>query len=312
MGLFSPLRVVYFLCLRCIQVVYTAFQAMSSIVRGWAAGSTSSKNNATELSFNFTSRDCISLALSNSGFKFPMGRTAINLTPADAKKEGPSFDLPIALGRLGTCEQIVTDQLDNFVIMSDLALNGTIRSCRGILPVALRAHADGKSRSLAPMENDAEAAVIEGLQVIPVPNLRAAAQFGKAKSKLPEPRLISSSSVRKTKAMSWISPKSKARKVSSARWNSRPPPGITGLDKLRHIPALFLFVAHPKRPAVDDNNQWIWMWPGLARNIEIQPLLGQAVRHIGPDRCCMGHSARADRLVAALCQSDNKDHPGQG
>ena len=62
------------------------------------------------------SRDRVSTALTNSGFKFPMGKTTINLAPADVKKEGPSFDLPIAIGMLAASEQIETDQLDNFVI----------------------------------------------------------------------------------------------------------------------------------------------------------------------------------------------------
>ena len=123
------------------------------------------------------SRDRVSTAITNSGYKFPMGRTTINLAPADVKKEGPSFDLPIALGMLAASEQLETDQLDNFVIVGELALTGAIRSCRGILPVALRAKAEGKTGVLVPVENAAEAAVVEGLHVIPVPNLRAAAQF---------------------------------------------------------------------------------------------------------------------------------------
>jgi magnesium chelatase family protein len=122
-------------------------------------------------------RDRVSTALVNSGYKFPMGKTTINLAPADVKKEGPSFDLPIALGILAATEQMETDQLDHFAIIGELALTGAIRSCRGILPVALRARADGKTGILVPVENAAEAAVVEGLQVIPVPNLRAAAQF---------------------------------------------------------------------------------------------------------------------------------------
>lgn len=123
------------------------------------------------------SRDRVSTALANSGYHFPMGRTTINLAPADVKKEGPSFDLPIAIGMLAASEQLETDQLDNFVIVGELALTGAIRACRGILPIALRARADGKTGMLVPEENAAEAAVVEGLRVIPVPNLRAAAQF---------------------------------------------------------------------------------------------------------------------------------------
>jgi magnesium chelatase family protein len=135
------------------------------------------------------SRDRVSTALTNSGFKFPMGRTTINLAPADVKKEGPSFDLPIALGILAASEQLETDQLDNFVIVGELALSGAIRSCRGILPIALQARASGKTGILVPEENAAEAAVVQGLQVIPVPNLRAAAQFLEGEIKIAPARV---------------------------------------------------------------------------------------------------------------------------
>jgi magnesium chelatase family protein len=123
------------------------------------------------------SKDRVSTALANSGYKFPMGKTTINLAPADVKKEGPSFDLPIAMGMLAASEQIETDQLDNFVIVGELALTGGVRSCKGVLPIALKAKADGKIGLLVAVENAAEAAVVGGLQVIPVQNLREAAQF---------------------------------------------------------------------------------------------------------------------------------------
>ena len=123
------------------------------------------------------SRDRVSTALSNSGFKFPLGRTTINLAPADVKKEGPSFDLPIALGMLAASEQLETDQLDNFVAVGELALTGAVRPCKGVLPIALRAKADGKSGVLVPEANAKEAAVVAGLQVIPIQNLREAASF---------------------------------------------------------------------------------------------------------------------------------------
>jgi magnesium chelatase family protein len=123
------------------------------------------------------SKDRVSTALANSGYKFPMGKTTINLAPADVKKEGPSFDLPIAIGMLAASEQLETDQLDNFVIVGELALTGGVRSCRGVLPLALKARADGKTGILVPAENAAEAAVVDRLQVIPVQNLREAAQF---------------------------------------------------------------------------------------------------------------------------------------
>jgi magnesium chelatase family protein len=118
-----------------------------------------------------------------------MGRTTINLAPADIKKEGPSFDLPIALGMLAASEQIETDQLDNFVIVGELALTGAVRPCKGALPVALRARAEGKVGLLVPAENAAEAAVVSGLQVIPVRNLREAADFLEGDVKVPPARV---------------------------------------------------------------------------------------------------------------------------
>ncbi len=123
------------------------------------------------------SRDRVSTALTNSGFKFPMGRTTINLAPADVKKEGPSFDLPIAVGMLAASEQFVSDQLENFVMVGELALTGAVRQVRGVLPIALRARAEGKAGLLVPRDNAAEAAVVAGLQVIPVQNLREAIGF---------------------------------------------------------------------------------------------------------------------------------------
>ena len=79
------------------------------------------------------SRDRVATAISNSGFKVAMGRTTVNLAPADVRKEGPSFDLPIALGMLAASEQIETDQLDNFIIVGELALTGSVGPV-GFLP----------------------------------------------------------------------------------------------------------------------------------------------------------------------------------
>ncbi len=123
------------------------------------------------------SRDRVGTALSNSGFKFPLGRTTINLAPADVKKEGPSFDLPIAVGVLAAAEQMESSRLEDFIITGELALTGGVRPVKGVLPIALRARAEGKVGVLVPVENAAEAAVVAGLQVIPVQNLREAVSF---------------------------------------------------------------------------------------------------------------------------------------
>jgi magnesium chelatase family protein len=123
------------------------------------------------------SRDRVSTAMNNSGFKFPMGRTTINLAPADVKKEGPSFDLPIATGILAASEQFLSDQLENYVLVGELALTGAVRPVKGALPIAIRARAENKAGVLVPVENAPEAAVVTGLRVIPVRNLREAVGF---------------------------------------------------------------------------------------------------------------------------------------
>jgi magnesium chelatase family protein len=135
------------------------------------------------------SRDRVSTAITNSGFKFPLGRTTINLAPADVKKEGPSFDLPIAVGMLAASEQFKSGQLENFVMVGELALTGAVRSVKGVLPVALRAKAESRSGLLVPTENAPEAAVVSGLQVIPVQNLREAIAFLEGEAKIPPTRV---------------------------------------------------------------------------------------------------------------------------
>jgi magnesium chelatase family protein len=123
------------------------------------------------------SSDRVWTALINSGFSPPMGRTTVNLAPADIKKEGPSFDLPIALGMLAAEEQMDGARLAQFCVTGELALSGEVRRVRGVLPIALQARAAGRQGILVPPENAEEAAVVEGLAVYPVATLRAAADF---------------------------------------------------------------------------------------------------------------------------------------
>jgi magnesium chelatase family protein len=130
------------------------------------------------------SRDRVLTALINSGFNFSYGRTTINLAPADVKKEGPSFDLPIAVGMVAASEQMESDQLTNFVMVGELALDGAVRAVKGVLPIALKARAQGKAGILVPPENAPEAAVVTGLQVIPVSNLREATSFLEGQTKI--------------------------------------------------------------------------------------------------------------------------------
>ena len=121
--------------------------------------------------------DRVSTALESSGYHLPPGKTTVNLAPADLRKEGPSFDLPIALGWLIASEQSAPGVEADFVVIGELALTGAVRRVKGVLPVALRAKAEGRRGILVPAENAAEAAVVDGLEVIPVKDLREAAAF---------------------------------------------------------------------------------------------------------------------------------------
>lgn len=123
------------------------------------------------------SRDRVITALENSGFRLSLGKVTVNLAPADIKKEGPSFDLPIAVGMLAASGQIEVPQPEAYMMVGELALDGTVRPVKGVLPIAFCARQSGKIGLLTPPENAAEAAVVQGLQVIAVKNLREAASF---------------------------------------------------------------------------------------------------------------------------------------
>jgi magnesium chelatase family protein len=123
------------------------------------------------------SKDRVYTAMVNSGFDTHMGRTTINLAPADIKKEGPIYDLPIAIGLLAAQGEIESERLAEFVMLGELALSGEVRRVKGVLPIALKARAMGKRGILVPADNAEEAAVVDGLEVYPVRTLRQAADF---------------------------------------------------------------------------------------------------------------------------------------
>ncbi len=115
------------------------------------------------------SLDRIFAALSNTSLPRPRGRVTINLAPADVRKEGAAFDLPIALGLLATCiEHVPSERLQQFAIVGELALDGRVRPVRGVLPMALKAREEGREALMVPVENAAEASVVEGITVYPV------------------------------------------------------------------------------------------------------------------------------------------------
>src|SRR6266576_347492 len=130
-------------------------------------------------------RDRVSAALANTGFTVPLKRVTINLAPADIKKEGSAFDLPIALGILAATEQINGERLGRIAVLGELGLEGAIRPVRGALPVALAARAAGVEALILPRENLPEAGVVDGLQVLGAGCLAEIADFLDGRTDLP-------------------------------------------------------------------------------------------------------------------------------
>jgi magnesium chelatase family protein len=123
------------------------------------------------------SRDRVKSAIENSGFFYEYKRITVNLAPADLKKEGPSFDLPIALGLLAATGQIPKKELENSWMIGELALNGAVRPVRGMIAIAHAARKRGIRRIFVPHANMGEAAVLEGLEVYAVQHLREVVDF---------------------------------------------------------------------------------------------------------------------------------------
>ena len=111
------------------------------------------------------SKERVKAALRNAGFAFPMRRIVINLTPADLRKEGPSFDLPIGVGILAASEQVDPQLLGDFLFLSELSLDGTLRPVTGVLPIAAAAQKLGFIGLVVCLANANEAAVVDGLRV---------------------------------------------------------------------------------------------------------------------------------------------------
>src|ERR1041385_8305198 len=123
------------------------------------------------------SRDRVTTAVANSGFSWPRGRTTINLAPADIKKEGPSFDLPIALGMIAVTEELNSSPFEDFSFVGELALDGAVRPVKGVLPVALEARKRGKRALFVPEANAREAAMVDKIDIYGVQNLRQTFDF---------------------------------------------------------------------------------------------------------------------------------------
>ena len=123
------------------------------------------------------SKDRVHTAILNSGYRPHIGRTTINLAPADIRKEGPIFDLPIAIGMLAAQQEIESSILADVALVGELALSGEVRRVKGVLPITINARDEGRAAIIVPHDNAAEAGVVEGIDVFPVRALREACDF---------------------------------------------------------------------------------------------------------------------------------------
>lgn len=123
------------------------------------------------------SQQRIESSLRSLGYRWPGKQVLINMAPADIRKEGSSYDLPLAVGILAADEKIRAGELESFIIMGELSLDGTLQPVKGILPIALRARDEGFRGVIVPAKNAREAAVVSGLEVYGVENLREVVDF---------------------------------------------------------------------------------------------------------------------------------------
>ena len=131
----------------------------------------------------------ISAALTNVNYKLPGKKIIINMAPADIRKEGAAYDLPIAIGILGASAQIKTDSISEYVIMGELSLDGKLQPIKGALPIAIKAKEEGFKYLILPKENAKEAAIVSGLTVYGVDNILQVIQHFNEEENL-EPTII--------------------------------------------------------------------------------------------------------------------------
>jgi magnesium chelatase family protein len=162
------------------------------------------------------SRDRIRAAIRNAGFEFPADRITVSLAPADLRKEGAAFDLPMALGILCATGLVKPERLERAVVVGELSLDGCVRPVRGVLPVALHCRRRPHTLLIVPADNAAEASVVEGVDVIGVATIHHTVEYLNAERAIPPAR------------------------VDAARWlASRPVDGVDFSDVRGH--------AHAKR-----------------------------------------------------------------
>lgn len=123
------------------------------------------------------SRERVSAAIKNSGYKFPIQKITVNLAPADIRKEGSSFDLPIAIGILTATEIVESSMFEETILLGELSLDGVLRPVKGALPIAVEARNNGIKKLLLPMDSTKEASIVDGIDVYGFENLNQVVDF---------------------------------------------------------------------------------------------------------------------------------------
>jgi magnesium chelatase family protein len=126
----------------------------------------------------------IDSSLKQHGYRMPRQKVVINMAPADIRKEGSAYDLPIALGILAASDQMQGDRLAEYMIMGELSLDGTLRPIKGVLPIAIQARKEGFKGFILPVQNAREAAIVNRLDVLGVENIKQAIDFFDGKADL--------------------------------------------------------------------------------------------------------------------------------
>lgn len=135
------------------------------------------------------SRDRIAAALQYSGYKFPIADITVNMAPADLRKEGSSFDLPLAIGILASNENMESDLLDKYMLVGELSLDGSLQPIKGVLPIAIKARSEHFKGLIVPKQNIREAAVVNNLDVYGMESVKEVIDFFNGNSKA-EPTII--------------------------------------------------------------------------------------------------------------------------
>ena len=117
------------------------------------------------------SKERVRAAIKNSGYEFPVKRITVNLAPANTKKEGPAYDLPIAMGILSAIGQIQNTELHKYIFLGELSLDGHIKPINGVLPMAIAAYKEGIENMIVPVENAEEAAVVKNVNILPASSI---------------------------------------------------------------------------------------------------------------------------------------------